>query len=103
MDQLMTEILKIDEIAQEKIVNAKNENRKILRNIPQKKQEIIKKIREEADLNLAKFEKCEIEAFKERISLLEKKQQRELESLKKVYDENCKNWVHDIVSNTLSE
>ena len=33
MDQLMTEILKIDKIAQEKIVNAKDENRKILRNI----------------------------------------------------------------------
>ena len=103
MDQLMTEILKIDKIAQEKIVNAKDENRKVLRNLSKKRQEIVKNTQKEADLNLAKFEKFEVEAFEEKISLLEKKQKQELENLKKIYDQNCENWVRDIVSNTLSE
>ena len=103
MDQLMTEILKIDEIAQKKIVDAKNENRKILKSLPQKKQEIINNIRKEADLNVKKFEKCEIEAFKEKILILEKKQRQILEGLKKTYDENHKNWIHSIVSNALSD
>ena len=103
MDQLMTEILKIDEIAQKKIVDAKNTNRQILKDLSQKKQEIIKNIRKEADLNLAKFEKCEAEAFKEKVLILEKNQQQTLENLKKTYDKNHKNWIHTIVSNALSD
>ena len=102
MDQLLTEILKIDEIAQKKIADAKNENRKILRALPKKKQEIIKNIREEADFNLAEFEKSEIEAFKEKILILEKRHQNALEHLKKTFDENNQNWIHNIVLNTLS-
>lgn len=103
MDQLITEVLKIDNIAQEKIKSAKNKNRDILRNINRKKQDIITSMKNEANQKLSDFEKCELENFKEQISILEQKYKSDRKTLEKIYKENCNKWVKDIVSNTLSK
>ncbi len=103
MDQLITEVLKIDNIAQEKIKSAKNKNRDILKNINRKKQDIITSMKNEANQKLSDFEKCELESFEEQISILEQKYQSDQKTLEKIYKENCNKWIKDIVSNTLSK
>lgn len=103
MDQLITEVLKIDKIAQEKITLAKSENSKILKNIGKKKQDIIESIHNEANQKLSDVEKYEIEVFEKQVSMLEQKHKSDLKNLKQVYEENCKKWVKDIVFNTLSQ
>ena len=103
MDQLITEVLKIDNIAQEKIKSAKNKNRDILKNINRKKQDIITSMKNEANQKLSDCEKCELESFEEQISILEQKYQSDQKTLEKIYKENCNKWIKDIVSNTLSK
>ena len=103
MDQLITEVLKIDKIAQEKIKSAKDENSKILRNIAKKKQDIIETMKNKANQKLSDFEKYEIESFEEQISMLEKKHKSNLKILEQTYKENFNKWVKDIISNTLSQ
>ncbi len=103
MDQLITEVLKIDKIAQEKITLAKSENSKILKNIGKKKQDIIESIQNEANKKLSDVEKYEIEVFEKQVSMLEQKHKSDLKNLEQIYEENCKKWVKDIVSNTLSQ
>lgn len=103
MDQLITEVLKIDEIAQEKIALAKSENSKILKNIEKKKQDIIESIQNKANKKLSDVEKYEIEIFEKQVSMLEEKHKLDLKNLEKIYEENCNKWVRDIVSNTLSQ
>lgn len=103
MDQLITEVLKIDEIAQEKIALAKSENSKILKNIEKKKQDIIESIQNKANKKLSDVEKYEIEIFEKQVSMLEEKHKLDLKNLEKIYEENCNKWVKDIVSNTLSQ
>lgn len=103
MDQLITEVLKIDKIAQEKIALAKSENSKVLRNIEKKKQDIIKSIQNKANKKLSDVEKYEIEVFEKQVSMLEEKHKSDLRKLEQTYEENCNKWVKDIVSNTLSQ
>lgn len=103
MDQLITEVLKIDKIAQEKITLAKNENSKILKNMGKKKQDIIESMQNEANKKLSDVEKYEIEVFENQVSMLEQKHKSDLKKLKQIYEDNCKKWVKDIVSNTLSQ
>ncbi len=103
MDQLITEVLKIDKIAQEKIALAKSENSKILKNIEKKKQDIIESIQDKANKKLSDVEKYEIEVFEKQVSALEEKHKLDLKKLEQMYEENCNKWVKDIVSNTLSQ
>lgn len=103
MDQLITEVLKIDNIAQEKIKSAKNKNRDILKNINKKKQAIIAAMKNEANQKLSNFEKCELENFEQQISILENKYKSDKKTLEQIYKENCDKWVKDIVSDTLSK
>lgn len=103
MDQLITEVLKIDNIAQEKIKSAKNKNRNILKNIDKKKHDIISAMKNEANQKLSDFEKCELENFREQISALEQKYKSNQQTLEQIYKANCDKWVKDIVSNTLSK
>ncbi len=103
MDQLITEVLKIDNIAQEKIKSAKNKNKDILKNINKKKQDIITNMKNEANQKLSDFEKCELENFEEQISILEQKYQSDRKTLEQIYNENCNKWVKDIVLSTLSK
>lgn len=103
MDQLITEVLKIDKIAQEKIALAKSENSKILKNIEKKKQDIIESIQYKANKKLSDVEKYEIEVFEKQVSMLEEKHKSDLKKLEQIYEENCNKWVKDIVSNTLSQ
>lgn len=102
MDKIINQIIAIEDMAQEVIRNAKEEQEKlddvIKQDIAEKKGEIEKKVKEKSE-SIAEFEKNNAD---EKIVGLEKKLEAEKKQLEKIYAENKTDWVEKIFDNIVN-
>lgn len=102
MDKIINQIIAIEDMAQEVIRNAKEEQEKlddlIKQDIAERKDEIEKKVKEKSE-TIAEFEKRSAD---EKIAGLEKKLEVEKKQLEKIYAENKNKWVENIFNNIVN-
>ncbi len=101
MDELLSEILKIDEDAEQKLKFATQECIKIKENVEKEKEKIKSNIKAKAEEKLKKVEAVEEEEFLKEVANLEQKKELAIKSLNEIYSKNQNAWVDGIVFNVL--
>ena len=103
MENLVDKIIEIDKIAEEKMKVAEKENAAFMRQIDQRKQEIINEIDKSAEAKLKSFEKAEKSSADEEIAKLEQEKQQAIQKLQAIYQDHHEQWTDELVNRILKQ
>lgn len=100
---LIDEVLKIDKIAQEKLLQEKKLEKEMIKKINKEKQDISTKLKREAEQQLEKLKAFEQEKFKNDLNKLKQTKEQLASNLKHIYEKNETEWIKSTISETINK
>lgn len=101
--ELIDEILKIDEIAKEKLAQEKQIENESLKNLETAKKQIIASLNEQSKKALNKFSNFKNNEFENELKKLDQKKEQIILNLKHTYEKNESQWIKQTISKALEQ
>ncbi|MFI3141312.1 MAG: hypothetical protein R3Y27_03265 [Clostridia bacterium] len=105
MEDLIKKLIKVDEDARQKVVDAEKARADVVNLLLEKKQELTSQAVAKFDKDLAQAQQNEQQRIDNAFSEdnLKVSNQKIIDKLEKNYNENCEQWVQGIINNVVGE